>query len=103
MRVYVSYMRKIGIRELQKLSGDAISKLPGPTPITSGDRTVALLIPLKMADLDRLAKTLADAEALSKGRDVAADDAALAAFGEVDPMNWTEEAVQAIIAERRGL
>jgi len=101
MQVYVNTMGHISIRDLQKISGETISSLPGPTPVKSGDRTVGLLIPLKMADPDRLAAILAEAESLAKGRDHAADDAALARFGEVDPVDWSPEAVRALIAERR--
>jgi hypothetical protein len=43
---------------------------------------------------------LARAEALAKGRDSAADDAALASFGEVDPADWSVEAVRALTAEQ---
>jgi hypothetical protein len=93
-------MTYISIRELQKISGEAISDLPGPTPVKSGDRTVGLLIPLKAADPDRLAAVLARAEALAKRRDPAEDDAALAAMG-VDPTHWSVEAVRALKAERR--
>ena len=73
-------MASIGIRELQKISGEAIGALKGPTAIKSGAKTVGLLIPLKAADPDRLAAVLSRAEALARGRDVAADDAALAAL-----------------------
>jgi hypothetical protein len=59
-----------------------------------------LLIPVKAADRERLAKVLADAEALAKERDTKADDAALAPFGEVDPVNWSEEAVKDLLASR---
>jgi hypothetical protein len=93
-------MNHISIRDLQKLSGETIGALPGPTPVKSGDRTVGLLVPLKAADPDRLAAVLARAEALAKGRDSAADDAALAPFGEVDPVDWSVEAVRAFTAER---
>jgi hypothetical protein len=89
----------ISIRDLQKISGEAIRALPGPTAVKSGDRTVALLIPLKAADPDRLVAVLARAEALAKGRDPAADDAALAPFGDVDPIDWSIEAVRALIAK----
>src|SRR6266851_8754967 len=92
-------MSHISIRDLQKLSGETIGALPGPTPVKSGDRTVGLLVPLKAADPDRLAAVLARAEALAKGRDSAADDAALAAFGEVDPVAWSVDAVRALTAE----
>jgi len=52
----------------------------------------------KAADPDRLAVVLARAEALAKGRDRAADDAALAAMG-IDPTDWSVEAVRALRAE----
>ena len=58
-------------------------------------------MPLKAADPDRLAAVLARAEALAKGRDPAADEAALAPFGEVDPVDWSLEAVRALTAARR--
>ena len=94
--VYVTRMAHISIRDLQKISGEAIGALPGPTAVKSGDRTVALLIPLKAADPDRLAAIMLRAEALAKGRDPAVDDAALAAFGDVDPIDWSVEAVRAL-------
>jgi hypothetical protein len=88
-------MAHISIRDLQRISGDTIGALPGPTPVKSGNRTVALLIPLKAADPDRLAAVLARAEALAKSRDPAADNAVLAALG-VDPTDWSIEAVRAL-------
>jgi hypothetical protein len=94
-------MNHISIRDLQKISGETIGALPGPTAVKSGGRTVGLLVPLKTADPDRLAAVLARAEALAKGRDEAADDAALAAFGEVDPVDWSVEAVRALLAGPR--
>jgi hypothetical protein len=100
MRTYVNLMTHISIRDLQKISGETIGALPEPTPVKSGDRTVGLLVPLKAADPDRLAAVLARAEALAKGRDPAADDAALAPFGKVDPVDWSVEAVRALMAER---
>jgi hypothetical protein len=93
-------MGHISIRDLQKISGEAIGALPGPTAVKSGRRTVGLLVPLKSADPDRLAEVLARAESIAKKRDPAADDAALAVFGEVDPVDWSIEAVRALIAER---
>ena len=98
MQVYVNGMTHISIRDLQKISGETIGALPGPTPVKSGDRTVGLLVPLKTADPDRLAAILARAEALATGRDPAADDAALAPFGDVDPVDWSIEAVRALTA-----
>ena len=94
-------MKYIGIRDLQKISGETIGALPGPTPVKSGDRTVGLLVPLKAADPDRLAAILQRAEALAKVRDAAADDAVLAQFGEVDPVDWSIEAVRALARKRR--
>jgi len=91
-------MKHISIRDLQKLSGATIRALPGPTPIKSGDRTVAILIPLRAADPERLAAVLMRAEELARSRDPAADDAALAEMG-VDPTNWSVEAVRALQRE----
>lgn len=92
-------MSHLSIRDLQKISGEAISRLPGSVAIKSGDRTVALLTPIKPVNLERLEATLKRAEELAEGRDAAADDAALAQFGDVDPANWTEEAVRALREE----
>src|SRR6202051_3611546 len=99
MRLHVRPMSHISIRDLQKMSGETISTLPGPTPVKSGDRTVGLLIPLKAADPDRLAAVLARAEALAKERDPAADEAALTAMG-VDPTDRSVDAVRALRTER---
>jgi hypothetical protein len=96
---YVSLMASIGIRELQKISGEAIGALEGPTAIKSGARTVGLLIPLKNADPDRLATVLARAETLARSRDPRADDRALAAYGPVDPVDWSTEAIRALTAK----
>lgn len=89
-------MTHISIRDLQKISGEAIGALAGPTAVKSGERTVGLLIPMKSADPDRLAAVLKRAAALARGRDAAADDAALAAFGDVDPVDWSVAAVKAL-------
>lgn len=94
-------MPHLSIRDLQKISSETIGALPGPTPVKSGDRTVGLLVPLKTADPDRLAAVLKRAEALAKGQDVAADDAALAPFGDVDPTDWSTGAVRALAKKRR--
>jgi hypothetical protein len=93
-------MSHLGIRDLQKLSAESISALPGPTPIRSGGRTVGLLLPLKAADPDRLAEVLTRAEALAKGRNILADDASLAPFGEVDSVDWSVEAVRKLTTAR---
>ncbi|MCA1524389.1 hypothetical protein [Bradyrhizobium yuanmingense] len=94
-------MAHISIRDLQKISGEAIGALPGPTAVKSGERTVGLLIPLKATDPERLAAVLARAERLAKGRNAAADDAALAEFGEVDPVDWSIAAVKALTRKRK--
>jgi predicted nucleic acid-binding protein len=60
-----------------------------------GARTVGLLIPLKLVDANALAPILGRAEALAVNRDANLDDEALAAFGEADPVNWSEKAVGA--------
>lgn len=66
----------------------------------SGIRMIGLMLLLKAIDFDRFAAVLARAEALAKGRDTAADDAALSLFGEVDPVDWSVEAVLALAAAR---
>jgi hypothetical protein len=93
-------MIRISIRDLQKISGEAIGALPGPTPVKSGNRTVGLLIPLKSADPTRLEAVLARAASLAKDRDPAMDEAALAGMG-IDPTDWSVEAVRALIAPYR--
>jgi hypothetical protein len=92
-------MSHISIRDLQKISGEAIGALPGPTPVKSGDRTVGLLIPLKAANPNHLAAVLARAASLAKDRDPAADEAALADMG-IEPTDWSVEAVRALKAKR---
>jgi hypothetical protein len=99
--VYVTDMNHIGIRDLQKMSGETITALPGPTPVKSGDRTVAILIPLKPANMKRLEAALVKAGELAKGRDSKADDEALRQFGEVDPANWDDGAVRKLMHEAR--
>lgn len=94
--LYVSADGFHRLRELQKISGEAIGALEGPTTIKSGARTIGLLIPLRTADPDRLAVVLARAEELARSRDPAADDAALAACGPVDPIDWSIEALRAL-------
>jgi hypothetical protein len=76
-----------------------LSALEGPTTITSGARTVALLIPLKTADPDRLAAVLRRAERFARGHDPVEDDAALALYGPVDSVDWSIEAVRALTAK----
>ena len=101
MREYAGDMNHLSMRHLRNLSAKSIAALPGPTPVKSGDRTLALLIPLKSADPERLAALLAQAESLASGRNRPADDAALAAFGDVDPVDWSVEAVRALMDERK--
>ncbi|MDE2184576.1 MAG: hypothetical protein KGJ78_16270 [Alphaproteobacteria bacterium] len=91
----------LSIRDLQKISGETIAALPGPTPVKSGDRTVAILVPLKPNNVAGMKAVLAWAEELAKGRDPKADDEALRQFGDVDPTDWNEEAVRRIQAEVR--
>ncbi len=98
--MYVSgAMAHISIRDLQKMSSETIAKLSGPTPVKSGGQTVAILTPIRKPDLERLGAALTLAEELAKGRDAAADDAALAQYGEVDPTNWNEEAIRKLYQE----
>ncbi len=94
-------MNHISIRDLQKISSESIAALEGPTPVKSGDRTVGILVPLKPSDPDRLVKILRETEALAAGRDAAADDAALAEFGDVDPIDWSDDAVRHIQNQAR--
>ena len=87
--------KRITMRELQTLSADKIEALEGSTPVKSGERTVAILTPLKKADMERLTKVLLKAERLAKKRDHAADDAALRALGiEVDETDWSFAAMR---------
>jgi hypothetical protein len=95
-------MSHISIRALQKISGETIEALPGPTAIKSGERTIGLLIPLKRPDPRGLATVLAKAERLASKRSRAEDDAALAAAG-VDPAGWpTPPATSRSPKRRRG-
>jgi hypothetical protein len=87
------------IRDLQKISSETTSALPGMTAIKSGNRTIGFLTPLERADPERLKAVLAQAEALAVGRDAVADDEALKGFGEVDPTNWSIDAVRALTGE----
>ncbi len=89
-------MGQLSIRDLQKISGEAISALPAATAIKSGRRTVGVLLPIKAIDPDELDAILGRAEALGRNRDARTDDEAMRAFGEVDPVDWTDEAVAAL-------
>jgi hypothetical protein len=92
-------MTHLSIRDLQKISSEKISSLAGPTPIKAGERTIALLIPLKVADMEKLAAALRRAEELAKERDPEEDRKLLAEFGYEDPIRWTFEEVQRFKAE----
>lgn len=70
------------------------------TYVTLMGQTVGLVVPLRSADPERLAAVLARAESLARSRNPEADDAALAPFGKVDPVDWSIEAVRALVAER---
>ncbi len=87
--------KSISIRDLQRVSSQTIAKLDGPTAITSGEETVAVLFPLKKANLPRLRAALLRAEKLSQGRDREADDAALAVFGPVETGDYSFAAQKA--------
>ena len=91
-------MAHISIRDLQKMSSETIAALPGPTPVKSGDRTVAILTPLRKPDLVKLEALMRRAEELAKTRDPKEDDAALAQFGDVDLTDWSFEAVKKFMA-----
>jgi hypothetical protein len=95
----VSYL---SIRDLQKISGEAIQNLPGTTAIRSGGRTIALLTPLKKPDLAKLDAALRKAEELRKERDPAEDERFLREIG-ADPTDWTQELIDEVRAERRRL
>lgn len=72
------------------MSADKIEALKDGTPVKSGERTVAILTPVKKVDLKRLRKGLLEAERLAKTRDRAAENAALRALGvEVDGTDWS--------------
>lgn len=82
--------KRITIRDLQKISTETIAGLDGGTPVTSGETTVAILTPLKKANLTRLRKTLLKAERLARGRDPGAEDALLQKLGiAVDKTDWS--------------
>lgn len=93
-------MAHISIRDLQKMSSETIAKLPGPTPVKSGDQTVAILTPIRKPDLAKLEAIGRHVEELARGRDRKADDEALAQFGDVDLTDWSLEAVEKFMAEK---
>jgi hypothetical protein len=92
-------MAFLSIRDLQKISGETIGSLNGPTPVKAGDRTIGVLIPLKVADANKLASVLKRAERLAKQRDSKSDQKFLEEFGEVDPVNWSIDEVRKLKAK----
>ncbi len=91
-------MGHLSIRDLQKISSETISALPGMTAIKSGNRTVGFLTPLKRVDPERLKAVLDDVDALARQRDPKEDDDFLISQG-IDPTNWSVEAVEALLAK----
>lgn len=94
-------MGYLSIRDLQKISSGTIKALDGPTAIKSGAETIGILAPLKKPDLAKLEAAMQEGRDLTAGRDAASDDAALREFGEVDPVDWTPEAVESLRKPRR--
>jgi len=92
-------MSFLSIRDLQKISGETIGALEGPTPVKAGERTIGVLIPLKVGDADKLVSVLKRAERLAKKRDPEQDERLLTEFGEVDPVNWSVAAVKKLRSE----
>jgi uncharacterized protein YmfQ (DUF2313 family) len=92
-------MSHLNIRDLQKISGETIRALEGPTPVKAGERTIGVLVPLRVANAEKLAAVLKKAEKLAKARDPNEDEKLLAEFGDVDPVNWSVEAVRRLKAE----
>lgn len=93
-------MSHLSIRDLQKISGETIGALEGPTPVKAGDRTIGVLIPLKVGDADKLAAILKRTEQLAKKRDAREDEKLLAEFGDVDPVNWSVAEVKRLRSEK---
>jgi hypothetical protein len=93
-------MGHLSIRDLQKISGEAIEKLPGVTAIKSGGRTIALLTPIRKPDPEKLREWADMVEAMAKERDPAEDERFLREVG-ADPTHWTRESVQELMEEAR--
>ena len=91
-------MGHLSIRDLQKISGEAIEKLPGVTAIKSGGRTIALLTPLRKPDPERLKAWAEAVEAMAKERDYEEDTRFLLQNGG-DPTDWSLEALEKFKAE----
>jgi hypothetical protein len=86
-------MNFLSIRDLQKISGETIGGLDGPTPVKAGDRTIGVLIPLRVADPEKLDAVLRRAGQLAKKRDPKVDKRFLSEFGDVDPVDWSIDEV----------
>ncbi|MEJ0066101.1 MAG: hypothetical protein WDM85_12310 [Caulobacteraceae bacterium] len=93
-------MGHLSIRDLQKISGEAIENLPGTTAIKSGGRTIALLTPLRKPDRERLRAWADKVEAMARERDPAEDERFLREVG-ADPTDWSQDAVKAFVAEEK--
>jgi hypothetical protein len=91
-------MGHLSIRDLQKISGEAIENLPGTTAIKSRGRTIALLTPLRKPNPERLRAWAEKVEALAKQRDPAEDERFLREIG-ADPTDWSLEAIEKFKAE----
>jgi hypothetical protein len=92
-------MAHLSIRDLQKMSREKIAALRGPTPVKVGAETVGILTPIKKVDLERLETALRMAEELRAKRDPEVQRALLAQFEDVDPTDWSEEAVEAVLKD----
>ncbi len=92
-------MGHLSIRDLQKISGETIRALDGPTPVKAGSRTIGILAPLHATDPDALAAVLERAGSLAAERDPGGDEAFLAANSDLDPVNWSSEEVERVQAE----
>ena len=91
-------MGHLSIRDLQKISGEAIEKLPGVTAITSGGRTIALLTPLRKPDPEKLRAWAEEVEAMAKERNYDEDTRFLIENG-ADPTDWSLAAIEKFRAE----
>ena len=94
-------MAHLGIRDLQRISGEAISQLPGPVAIRSGDRLVGFIFPVRRGD-PRLLQEAAD-EALRHQamRHPAEDDSIFVANPDLDPHDYTRAEIDAVLKPRR--
>jgi hypothetical protein len=86
-------MGYLSIRDLQKISERTMSALSGPTPVKSGERTVAILIPLRKPDPKKLAAWAKEVARLRATRDPAEDDKFFADNPDLDPTDYTPELI----------